>query len=156
MQSARVQSGVQRGESAVAPHHWRDRRQRRCDKRWQMLPDRLAVLKKSSPQPAEGGAFDEATLDALEALRESLGVAPAQAAESIAKVVNAILVEVVDDAVTTLKSKEEKPTADKLQEMVVFMAYASSIFERLAPGVTIKPVIYSGGAKKGKIESVSY
>lgn len=82
-------------------------------------------------------------------------------AESIAQCVNAMLIPLVDNALAILKrssargeSAGDEETVAALEQLEEFMSHAGALFERLAAGVTIKPVKYSGTASKKQLEGL--
>lgn len=97
----------------------------------------------------------------LEAAKQQLVDARAEAsievedsAEIFANVVNCMLIDIVDLASSTLKSKDEKLTVDGIKVVVDFMNHAASLYDSVASGVTIKPVTYGGDLGKGQLEKM--
>ena len=77
-----------------------------------------------------------------------------ESAEVFANVVNCMLIEIVDLAATALKEKDDKVKIDAINIVIDFMNHAASMYMSIAEGVTIKPVTYSGGLSKSKLEEM--
>eukprot|EP00562_Extubocellulus_spinifer_P004969 CAMPEP_0178520208 /NCGR_PEP_ID=MMETSP0696-20121128/27272_1 /TAXON_ID=265572 /ORGANISM="Extubocellulus spinifer, Strain CCMP396" /LENGTH=949 /DNA_ID=CAMNT_0020151031 /DNA_START=185 /DNA_END=3034 /DNA_ORIENTATION=+ len=77
------------------------------------------------------------------------------ACEEFAKVVNCMIIDIIDLASSTLKEKEDKPTIDALNIVMDFMDHSAGLFEPfLTDGIAIKPVTYGGNLGKGKLEQL--
>ena len=90
----------------------------------------------------------------LIAAREDAGISLEESAEIFAGVVNCMLIDIVDLASSTLKSKEEKLTVDGVSVVVDFMNHAASLYDSVAEGITITPVTYGGDLSKGQLEKM--
>jgi len=97
----------------------------------------------------------------LEAAKQQLVDARAEAAievedsaEIFANVVNCMLIDIVNLASSTLKSKDDKLTVEGIKVVVDYMNHAASLYESVAGGVVIKPVTYGGDLSKGKLEQM--
>lgn len=90
----------------------------------------------------------------LIAAREDAGISLEESAEIFAGVVNCMLIDIVDLASSTLKSKEEKVTVDGISVVVDFMNHAASLYDSVAEGITITPVTYGGDLSKGQLEKM--
>lgn len=86
--------------------------------------------------------------------REEAEITLEESAEIFAGVVNCMLIEIVDFAATTLKSKDNQVTVDGISVVVDFMNHAASIYDSVAEGITINPVTYGGDLGKGQLEKM--
>ena len=77
------------------------------------------------------------------------------ACEEFAKVVNCMIIDIIDLASATLKEKDEKPTIAAMNIVMDFMDHSAGLFEPfLSEGISIKPVTYCGSLGKGKLEQL--
>ncbi|GAX11096.1 hypothetical protein FisN_9Hh187 [Fistulifera solaris] len=104
-----------------------------------------------------GMPMDEFDLEKAKQLlteaRESSGLELADSAEIFANVVNCMLIDIVDLASTSLKEKGDV-TVKSINIVVDFMNHAASLYESVAEGVVIKPVVYEGDLSKAKLEQL--
>eukprot|EP00639_Heterosigma_akashiwo_P003325 CAMPEP_0194574618 /NCGR_PEP_ID=MMETSP0292-20121207/10399_1 /TAXON_ID=39354 /ORGANISM="Heterosigma akashiwo, Strain CCMP2393" /LENGTH=653 /DNA_ID=CAMNT_0039426179 /DNA_START=314 /DNA_END=2275 /DNA_ORIENTATION=- len=117
----------------------------------------LAKMAPASTFPLARGAeadTQEEAVARLLAAKGSAGLADQAAAEEFACVVNAMIVQLVDEAAQTLKGKEEEATLAALDQVLDFMDSCSGVFEQLAAQPDIKPVRYNGSTGKGKLEQL--
>ena len=63
-----------------------------------------------------------------------------------------MLTDMVDLASSSLKEKKDAVTVKSINIVVDFMNHAASLFDAVAPGVTIQPVTYGGDLSKSKLE----
>ena len=86
---------------------------------------------------------------------DKAGLSDQDACEEFAKVVNCMIIDIIDLASSTLKEKEDKPTVDAMNIVMDFMDHSAGLFEPfLSEGVSIKPVTYCGALGKGKLEQL--
>ena len=86
---------------------------------------------------------------------DKAGLSDQDACEEFAKVVNCMIIDIIDLASSTLKEKEDKPTVDAMNIVMDFMDHSAGLFEPfLSEGVSIKPVTYCGTLGKGKLEQL--
>jgi hypothetical protein len=78
------------------------------------------------------------------------------AAELFASVVNCMIIDIIDLASSSLgvKEKKDKATVDALNVVLDFMDHAASLYDAVAEGVVIKPVVYGGALSKAKTEEM--
>lgn len=86
--------------------------------------------------------------------RNEGGLTSALAAESFANVVNCMIISLVDAASSTLPMNEPKQTAKALNVVLDFMEHAGSLYEAVAEGIEISPVIYGGDLGSKKLEKM--
>lgn len=99
--------------------------------------------------------FDvEAAKQKLVDARTEAAIEVEDSAEIFANVVNCMLIDIVDLASSTLKSKDDKLTVEGIKVVVDFMNHAASLYESVAGGVVITPVTYGGDLSKGKLEQM--
>jgi len=117
------------------------------------------ILSKMAPETAfpdiKGGETDSRE-EAIEKLLEAKAEAQLTdntAAEEFACIVNAMIVQLVDDASETLKG-DDLSSVTALDAVINFMDSCSSVFEAIAENPTIKPVRYNGETAKGKLENL--
>ncbi|GAX26891.1 hypothetical protein FisN_9Lh187 [Fistulifera solaris] len=110
------------------------------------------VVKLPGGMPMDEFDFEKAKQLLTEA-RESSGLELADSAEIFANVVNCMLIDIVDLASTSLKEKGDV-TVKSINIVVDFMNHAASLYESVAEGVVIKPVVYEGDLSKAKLEQM--
>jgi len=92
-------------------------------------------------------------LSELTSLRDAAGLTDVLAAETFAGVVNCMLIELIDLASSTLL-EEEAITVKALDIVLEFTEHAGELYEAVAGGVVIEPVVYGGKLPKHKLESM--
>lgn len=92
-------------------------------------------------EPESHGELVEgaAKLATLQSLMESQSISVDAAAEAIASITNIVLIQLVDEAVSTLKEDDGKTLA-ALAQLQEFMSGAGELFQSLTPNAAIKPV----------------
>jgi hypothetical protein len=86
---------------------------------------------------------------------DKAGLSDQDACEEFAKVVNCMIIDIIDLASATLKEKDDKPTIAAMNIVMDFMDHSAGLFEPfLSEGVSIKPVTYCGSLGKGKLEQL--
>lgn len=120
--------------------------------------DLFPSLAVASEALRDGG--ETAQAEALRAAKDDSGLGEQDAAAAFAEVANAMLVIMVDNAVSTLGSAstsddgKPSPTVSALEEVADFIAGAGSVYLQTVPGAVIDPVVYNGRAKKGDLETL--
>ncbi|CAM9935386.1 unnamed protein product, partial [Laminaria digitata] len=111
-----------------------------------------AITTDAEGETEGGEAAASSRVTALTGLMETAGLSLTDAADAVADVVNAMVVSLVDDAVT---SKDEEATGKAADALLDYMDGAGALFVSLCPGVELKPQIkYNGSFKRGKLEKV--
>eukprot|EP00904_Undaria_pinnatifida_P007976 jgi/Undpi1/4308/HiC_scaffold_17.g07674.m1 len=113
-----------------------------------------AAAAAAADKEGEEGDDAEASsrVSALTSLMQAAGLSLTEAADAVADVVNAMVVSLVDAAVT---SKDEEATGQAADALLDYMDGAGALFVALCPGVELKPQIkYNGSFKRGKLEKV--
>jgi hypothetical protein len=118
-------------------------------------PGRFPHL-ESLPAASSLAEFDLETARGL--LREEAdkaGLSDQDACEEFAKVVNCMIIDIIDLASATLKEKDDKPTIAAMNIVMDFMDHSAGLFEPfLSEGVSIKPVTYCGSLQKKMMSSL--
>jgi len=118
-------------------------------------PGRFPHL-ESLPAASSLTEFDlETAQGLLKEEADKAGLSDQDACEEFAKVVNCMIIDIIDLASSTLKEKEDKSTVDAMNIVMDFMDHSAGLFEPfLSEGVSIKPVTYCGTLGKGKLEQL--
>ena len=89
------------------------------------------------------------------------GLSDQDACEEFAKVVNCMIIDIIDHASSTLEKEatgamtKDNPTVDAMNAAMDFMDHSAGLFEPfLLEGVSIKPVTYCGTLAKDKLEQL--
>lgn len=118
-------------------------------------PGRFPDVADLGPPPLETFDLDGAR-GMLAGSRSDLGLSDERSAEIFANVVNCMIIDIVDLAMSPLrgKDKDEKVAVDAINVVMDFMDHAASIFDAVAEGVTIKPVTYGGSLRRKDLEQM--
>ncbi|CAM9662303.1 unnamed protein product [Ascophyllum nodosum] len=105
-----------------------------------------SVLEDAAITPVEGEAAEKAAsisrIQTLQQLLQTAGLSSAEAAESVADIVNATVVRLVDEAVN---GKDDRATSDASDALLAYMDGAGALFASLCPGAELDPPItYKG------------
>ena len=106
--------------------------------------------------------FDlETARDLLREEANKAGLSDQDACEEFAKVVNCMIIDIIDHASSALKEEstvattEDNPTVDAMNAVMDFMDHSTGLFEPfLSEGVSIQPVTYCGTLGKDKLEQL--
>ena len=96
----------------------------------------------------------EAAKQLLVDAQQDAGLTVEESAEIFANVVNCMLIDIVDLASSTLKEKDSQLTVDAINIILDFMNHAATLYDSIAQGVAIKPVVYGGDLSKSKLEQM--
>lgn len=103
----------------------------------------------------QDGGDDEDAVEVLLQLGKEESMTTLNMAESIANVVNAMVVALVDEAAASLKDKDPAAPLLALGDLFTFMDAAGGLFMSVCPGVELDPPIkYNGDAKKKALEDL--